>query len=111
MKKLIGFVVIALSALILSGCFGGSELIGKWEGEKVMGIPMGSFEFKSSSIASRGPGGDSEMEVDSYVSDKGRLGFVVKQNGTKVTTWFDVIDKDTISTQMGIIKVVYHRVK
>lgn len=111
MKKNIILVVAALfSILSLTGCFESSDLIGKWQTE-VMGIES-TIEFKSGSMVSSDGGGQSvETKVDGYVTEKNRLGVVLKQGDDKKTTWFDVKDHDTISQGTGFVKLVFHRVK
>lgn len=101
-----------LSILSLTGCFEKSDLIGKWQAEPTMGVDThSSLEFKSGSIIISGMAGDSETKIDGYVSDKNRLGVVIKRGDQKVTDWFDVKDHDTISQNAGILSIVYHRVK
>lgn len=109
-KSLILVIAVLLSTLALTGCYESSDLIGKWQSE-TMGIKS-SLEFKSSSIVSSGVSGDSEIKIDGYVSEKDRLGVVIKQGEQKVTVWYDVKDYDTISQNVGgMMKVVFHRVK
>lgn len=110
-KSLILVIAALLSTLALTGCFESSDLIGKWQSEKVMGI-QSSVEFKSGSIVSSSIAGDTETKIDGYVSEKNRLGVVIKQGDQKATVWYDVKDHDTISQNVGgMIEVVFHRVK
>lgn len=109
-NNLILVVAALLSILSLTGCFGSSDLIGKWQSEPIMGI-QSKIEFKSGSVIATSAQGDSETKVDGYVSEKNRLGVVVKQGDQKVTVWYDVKDHDTISQNAGIMNIVYHRIK
>ena len=92
------YALSVLAFSLLAGC-GGSDLIGKWQSEKIMGLNVQStIEFKSKSIVSMGVNGgsDSETKIDSYVSDKDRRGVVIKSGENKMTTWFTMKDKDTL---------------
>lgn len=110
MRKLLEIAVF-IPLLGLTGCFESSDLIGKWQSEKIMGI-QSVMQFKPDSMVVSSIAGDSETKIAGYVSEKGRLGVVVNQGEQKVTMWFDEIDHDTIrQTVGGIIHLDFHRVK
>ena len=115
MKKIISIVSLLFFTVLLSGCLGQSDLIGKWESEPIMGM-QGTMEFKSGAMISSSSGGIAssgtvETKVEDYVSEKTRLGVVVKDGDNKITMWFNVKDKDTIVQDLGLAKVTFHRVK
>jgi hypothetical protein len=113
MKKNAMYTLSVLTLSLLAGC-GGSDLIGKWQSEKMMGLnTQSTIEFKPGSIVSLATNGgsDSETKIDSYVSDKNRRGVVIKSGENKLTTWFTLKDKDTLIEDVGGIDIVFHRVK
>lgn len=110
-------IAIMTAVLVLSACGDDNKLIGKWEGEmpKQMGFMAGMMpkdaniiEFTRSSMKS----GNTETEIDSYTVEEKRTGVVIAQGNQKATQWFDFIDADTMSMDLGMgMKMTYHRVK
>jgi len=109
MKKLLA-IVLLFSTFGLAGCFESGGLVGKWESDKIMGM-QNAYEFKADSMVVRVMGSEQEFLIDGYVSEKGRLG-VVMRGDSKITVWFDSIDNDTIRpSAFGNNQLNYHRVK
>lgn len=114
MKKLPYIFALPL-ILLLVACGPNNPLLGKWESEPMMGISS-SIEFLSDSIsAASAMGGMStasqETKVKGYKIEKDKVGVVIAQGETTVTSWFAIVDADTIVQDLGIIKTRYHRKK
>lgn len=92
-----------LAVLLLSGCGQDNPYIGVWESEPVMGISE-KIEFKSNSIARNGQ----EIKV-TYKIEKSTIGIATKRDGNEVTSWFNIIDQNTLEAESGLGKFVYHR--
>jgi len=96
-------IIAVFAVLILSGCGQDNPYVGVWESEPVMGITE-KMEFKSNSVAGNGQ----EVAV-TYKIEKSRIGIVTKRDGNEVTSWFNIIDQNTLEVEAGLGKFVYHR--
>lgn len=112
MKK----VFLLVAVLLLSACGAHNPLIGKWQGDTPAGIGatmaalMGPniIEFTRSAYISTG---NVETKLDSYDIQKDKVGMIVSSDNQKVTVWFTLVDENTISEDLGSIKLVFHRMK
>lgn len=105
-----------VAVLLLSACGPHNPLIGKWQGDVPAGMPsavaamMGPniVEFTGSAYISSG---NVETKLDSYDVQKDKVGMIVSKDNQKVTVWFTLVDENTISQDLGTIKIVFHRMK
>jgi uncharacterized lipoprotein YehR (DUF1307 family) len=96
-------IFAVLAVLLVSGCGQDNPYLGVWESEPVMGISE-KMEFKNSSVAGSGK----EVNV-TYKIEKTRIGIVTKHDGNEVTSWFNIVDQNTLSAEAGMGKFIYHR--
>jgi hypothetical protein len=110
--KLVKIFVCLFSAVLLSACGPSNPLIGNWEvnmnamGLGNMGMATPNIEFTSSSMKQM----DIETKVKSYKVEKGKVGVVLEANNQEATVWFEIVDENTITQDMGLMKITYRRV-
>lgn len=112
MKKMLYLSAMSV-VLLLTGC-GGNSLTGKWTGAQ--GGAGGTIEFTSNKMVtitnSMGTTKEVEIAIKEYKVEKNRVGVVVESGkGLSETTWFDIIDPDTIKMKLGFMDAIFHRVK
>lgn len=104
---------------LLSGCFGeDNKLIGSWQidAEALKQQPVGPLQYRMT--ISKPPmeftkdsyiEGSNEIKV-AYKVETGRVGVVANLFGTESTSWYKIVDDNTITEQVGKVIRTYRRV-
>lgn len=105
--------------ILLSGCFGeDNKLIGSWQidAEALKQQPVGPLQYRMT--ISKPPmeftkdsyiEGSNEIKV-AYKVETGRIGVVANLFGTESTSWYKIVDDNTITEQVGKVIRTYRRV-